>query len=227
MLDIRRVRAPGAPRQALQQPLSFFGVSLKIPEDVLNQDHRGIDNNSEIDCADGKQVRAFSHDHQEDGGEEQGERNVQPDDDRAAEVAEEDPLDQKNQQTSEDQVVQNGMGGDGNQGRAVVERNNPDSPRQTAIVIQRVDRLLDLGNHVGGFFRPSLHYDCPDDIVLAVAAQNTEPWPVAYRDLPDILHQNRNTVLLAENDILDVVYLVAFASDHRCRHRQSGRRHEY
>ena len=64
-----------------------------------------------------------------------------PNDDRAAKVAQEDPLDQENQQASEDQVVQHGVRGDGDQRRPVVERNDLDSARQAAVVIQRVDRL--------------------------------------------------------------------------------------
>ena len=93
------------------------------------------------------------------------------------------------------------------QRRTVVERNNLYSARKTAVAIQRLDRLLDLGNHVGGFFRSPLHHDCADNVVVRVAAQNAEPWPVAHRNRSDILHQNRNAVLLAQNDILDVVHL--------------------
>ena len=149
---------------------AFFAVALKIPEDILDQDYRGIDNDAEIDRADGKQVGAFPQNHQQDGGEEQRKRNVQPDDDRAAKVAEENPLDQEDQHASENQVVQNRMRGEGDQRRTVVKRNNLDSARQTAVVIQRVDRLLDLGNHVGGFFRSPLHHDGADHVVLTVAA---------------------------------------------------------
>ena len=58
--------------------------------------------------------------HQQDGGEEQREWNVQAHDDCAAKVAQEDPLDQENQQASEDQVVQDRMRGERDQGRPVV-----------------------------------------------------------------------------------------------------------
>src|SRR5579883_916489 len=37
------VRPPRTSRKALQQSLSFFGVSLKISKHVLNQDYRRID----------------------------------------------------------------------------------------------------------------------------------------------------------------------------------------
>ncbi len=44
--------------------------------------------------------------HQDDDGEEQRERNVDADDDGAAQIAEKDPLDEKDQQTAEDEIVQ-------------------------------------------------------------------------------------------------------------------------
>ena len=74
--------------------------------------------------------------HQENGGEEQRERDVQPNDDRAAEIAEENPLDQEDQQASENQVVQNRVRGEGDQRGAVIKRNNLDSRRQAPVVIQ-------------------------------------------------------------------------------------------
>ena len=49
--------------------------------------------------------------HQQDERKEQRERDVDADDDRAAQVAEEHPLDQEDQQAAEEQVVQYRMGG--------------------------------------------------------------------------------------------------------------------
>ena len=44
-------------------------------------------------------------------------------------------------------------------------------------------------------------------MLLMVAAQNAESWPVTDRYLPDILHQHRDTVFLRQNHILAVVNL--------------------
>ena len=65
--------------------------------------------------------------HQDDDAEEQRERDVDADDDRAAQIAEEDPLDQKNQQTAEDEIVQNRMGRDVDERGAIVIRNELDA----------------------------------------------------------------------------------------------------
>src|SRR5271157_6523634 len=88
---------PSTLRQTLQESLSFFRIPLKIPEDVLDQDHCRIHDDAEIYCTHRQQVCAFSQNHEQNCGEEQRERNVQTNDDRAAEIAKENPLDQEYQ----------------------------------------------------------------------------------------------------------------------------------
>jgi hypothetical protein len=73
---------------------------LEIPENVLDQDHRRIDDDAEIDGADRKQVGVLPHHHHDDDGEKQRERNIDADDDGAAQVAEENPLDDEDQERS-------------------------------------------------------------------------------------------------------------------------------
>ena len=89
----RRISAQSALRELLQQALSASRRRLEIPENVLDQDHRRIDDDAEIDGADRQQVGVLSHQHHDDDGEEQRERDVGADDDGAAQVAEENPLD--------------------------------------------------------------------------------------------------------------------------------------
>jgi hypothetical protein len=136
--DLRRVRPPKALRQTLEQALPFFGLALEIPEDILHQDHRRIHDDAEIHRAHGKQVGAFALHHQQDDGEEKRERDVHPHDDGAAEVPQENPLDQEDQQASENEVVQNGVGGE-RSGGAVVKGNHLDSRRQAPVAIHFVD----------------------------------------------------------------------------------------
>ncbi len=79
---------------------------LKIPEDVFDQDHSRIDDNAEIDGADGQQVRILAAHDENDDAEEQRKWNIDADDDRAAQVSEKDPLNQKDQDAAEDEIVQ-------------------------------------------------------------------------------------------------------------------------
>src|SRR5208283_2096056 len=104
------ISPPKALGKVLEQTLSFFLASLEVSEYILNEDYRRIHDDAEIYCADREQVRAFSLDHQENDCEEQRKRNVQSDDDGAAEITEKNPLDHEDQKASENQVVQNSVG---------------------------------------------------------------------------------------------------------------------
>ena len=103
--------------------LPIGGAALKVAEDVLDQDDRRIDDDAEVDGADRQQVGILAAHHQNDDAEEQRKRNVDADDDGAAQVAEKDPLDQKNQNAAEDEIVQHRSGRHRNQHRAIVKRH--------------------------------------------------------------------------------------------------------
>ena len=67
---------------------------------------------------------------QKDDRKEQRKWNVDPHDDGAAQVAQEDPLDQEDEHAAEDEIVQDRMRGHIDQRGAVVERYNPDAGRK-------------------------------------------------------------------------------------------------
>ena len=96
----RRIGAPALLGELLQQRLPVLRLRLEIAVDVLDQDHRGIDDDAEIDGADRQQVGVLAAQHQDDDAEEQRERDVGADDDGAAQVAEKDPLNEEDQQDS-------------------------------------------------------------------------------------------------------------------------------
>ena len=77
------------------------GPAWKIAIDVLDHDNGGVDDDAEIDRADRQQVGVFAAQDKDDDAEEQRERDIGADDDGAAQVAEEQPLNQENQQTAE------------------------------------------------------------------------------------------------------------------------------
>ena len=80
----------------------------QMAEDVLHHDDGGIDDDAEIDRADREQVGGFAAQHRDDDGQEQRHRNGRRDDQRAAQIAEEHPLDQEDQRDAEQHVVQHG-----------------------------------------------------------------------------------------------------------------------
>ena len=198
---------PSARRR--KQALPFFRAPLEISEDILDEDHRRIHDDAEIHGADRQQVGAFTLQHQQHDGKEQRKRDVHPDDDRAAEIAQENPLDQEHQQASENEIVQNGVGGDRDQRAAIIKGNHLDSRRQAAVAVHPGDFGFDLGQHVGGLLHAAHHHDGRHHVVLLVAAANPEPRHVAHLHLRDVLHQHGNAVRLGQDDVLDVIDLVA------------------
>src|SRR5580700_2899500 len=192
-----------------KQPLSVFRGRLEISKYIFNKDYRRIHDDPEVHGSDGKQVRAFALKHQQEDGEKERKGDVESNDQRAAKVAEKNPLDQEDQQASENQVVQNGVRGDRDERGTVIKRNYLHTRWETPVVIQLVNCCFHLRDHVGGFFGAPHHHDGPDNIILPVSAQNPQPWPVTDRHLANILHQHRDTVDLIQHHVLDVAYLVA------------------
>ena len=94
--------------------------------------------------------------------------------------------------------------GQRDQRRTIVERNDLNPRRQASVLIDRFNRLLNLRDHVGGLFGAPLHYDCPNNIVVRIPRQDTQPRPVSDRYLSNILHQNRDAVFLAQHDFFSM-----------------------
>ena len=114
-VDVRCALVGSDPETALGEILQQFlprrRTCLDIAEDVFDQDHRRIDDDPEVHGADRQQIGVLALQHQQDDREQQREGNVQADDDRAAQIAQEDPLDQEDQSAAEDQIVQNRVRG--------------------------------------------------------------------------------------------------------------------
>src|SRR3984885_8232833 len=193
----------------LKQRLPAFSRGLKIPVDIFHHDHGGIDNDAEIDRAERQQVGVFALQHQNDDGEKQRERNVGADDDGAAQIAEKHPLNDENQQAAEDQVVQHRVRGDPDQEASIVVGNDLDARRQAAVAVELYDLGLDFRNDVVGVLGSSHHHDGGGDVVIVISAPNAEPRPKTDGDAGDVLDLDRQAVHLGQDDVLDVLDLVA------------------
>ena len=82
------------------------GSRLKIAENIFDQDHSRFHNDAEVHCSHRKQIRAFALDRRI-MAKNSANGMFMPDDNRAAEIAKKNPLNQEHQQQSEDQIVQN------------------------------------------------------------------------------------------------------------------------
>ena len=203
------VGPPGLFGQLMQQALPLFRRGLEVAIDVFHQDHRGIDDDAEIDRADRQQVGVLVAQHQDDHAEEQRERDVGADDDRAAQVAEKSPLDQENEQAAEHEVVQHGRRRHGDQGAAVVDRNELHAGRKRPVAVDLLDLAAHTCGHVVGVQRAVHDHDRRDHVVLVVAPRLAEPRHDSDRDFGDLLDEHRHAVRLEQQDVFDVLDLVA------------------
>ena len=208
MRRARRVRAVEAVGQPLQPNPPFVRGPLEVAEDVLDEDHSKIHNDAEVHGPDGEEVCAFASNHKENDGKEQRERDVQPNDDRAADVAEENPLDEEDEQASEDEVVQDRVSGHCDQRGAIIIGNHRHPRRQTPIGIHLLDLGPDLWNHVGGPLRAAHYHDGAHHVVVPVPAQDAEPRHAAHIHPGNILHQHGHAARLSQDDVLDIIHLV-------------------
>src|ERR1700747_3402992 len=145
----------------------------------------------------------------DDYGEEQRERNVDADDDRAAQIAKEYPLDHEDQAAAVDEVAQHRAGGLRYQCRAIVIRNELHTRRQRTVAVQLRNLVLDQRYDVVGVISPSHDHDCERDIVIVIFASDAKPRHVADRNFGDIFYLHRHAVRLREPDILDIVNVPA------------------
>ena len=143
-----------------------------MPIDVLDHDHRGIDHQAEIDCADREQIGRLAAQHHEPDRERQREGYGHRHDDGAAYVAEKRPLQQKNQHDAGNHVVQHGARRDMDQVAAIVDALNADARRENAAAIDLVHLRFDPLDR-GDAFRAAPHqHDALNDVIDIVVARD-------------------------------------------------------
>src|SRR4029077_9896079 len=169
-----------------------FGVRQPT-EDRLHHDHGGIDDQAEIDGADRQQVGGFAAQHQDADREEQRERYRGADNQRAAQVAEKYPLQQHDQQDSEGHVFEHRFRGGLDQVLAVIDPLDPHARRQNRRMVDLFDQLLDPGDRGRTLLAAAHQHDTLDDIVVLILARDSQSRLLAYRDIGNVLDQDRRT----------------------------------
>src|SRR5260221_5818112 len=187
----------------------MLGRRLKVSIDIFHHDHGGIDDDAEIDRAERQEIRIFSAQHQDDDGEEKRERNVGADDDGAPEIDQEYPLNEENQQTAKDEIVQNRLRGHSDQRAAIVIRNDLDPGGQASVAIEPGDFGLNARNDVVGMLGPPHHDDRRRDVIIVIPARDSKPRHVTDRDPRHVLDLDGKPARLGQDDVLDILDLVA------------------
>ncbi len=151
-----------------------------------------------------KQIGRVAAQHRDDDGEKQRHRNGRRHDQRAAQIAEEHPLDQEDQRDAEQHIVHHRAHRDRDQVAAVVERIDLDAGRQAAVAVDALDRRAHPRHHVHGALELLHQHDAEHDVVLVVAAGDAEARREADLIVRDVRQHHRQSALLAHHDIVDV-----------------------
>ena len=151
--------------------------AAEMADDVLHHDHRAVDHHAEIKRAQRQQVGRDMTQIKTDGGKQQRERNGERNDQRAANIPQEEKENDHHQDDALGQIVQNRVGGVMQQIAAIQEGNDLDSLGQNLII-----ELFDLGvnAHQGriGVVALLQQYDALDHIaVVDDLAVDRDEWP--------------------------------------------------
>ncbi len=128
------------------------------------------DDDAEVDGAKGKKICVLAPQNENDDAEEEGEGDVDADDDRASQISEKNPLNDEDEQASEDEVMKNRARRDVDERRAVVIRDQFHARRQASIGVDLLDLGLDARNDIVRVQRPVHDEDCGHDVVVIVTA---------------------------------------------------------
>jgi hypothetical protein len=204
-----RIGAVASFHQRAQQLALVLLRPLKITEYVFHQDHGGIDNDAEIDGADGQQISILSDQDQDDDAEEQRKGDIDPNDDGAAKVAKKHPLNQEDEQAAENEIVQDRVCGHVHKRGAVIEGDELHPWRQRSVGVDSRHRGLDARHNVVGMQCSVHHHDGRYDVILRIATGPPKPRHVPHPDSGNILYLRRHPIRLGKHNSFDIAHLPA------------------
>jgi len=200
----RQLRVVPALRELGQQRRPLLARPLQVVEQVFNQDHRRVDDDAEIDRADRQPIGRLAREHQHDHAEQQRERDAGADDQRAAQIAEEDPWIRNTSRQPSTRLRSHRARGHVDQRRPVVKRRDLHAGRQRAVVVDPLDLALT---------RASTSLVCKVRFITTIAVTTSswssrpglaQPRQMADPDRCDVLHAHRRGMGLRQHDVADI-----------------------
>ncbi len=190
--------------QARLAVLDLLRLELAQPlEDILNHDHRAVDDDTEVHRAKRQQVGWNTHPGQPDEGRQQRQRDDQRHDRRGAHVGQEQVQHRHHQQRAFHQVAEHGVQGLVDQRGAIVVRHDLHALGQD-LVVQQVDPLLQRLQHQRRVLALAHHHDARDDVVLVVLAHQALRRRAADPHVGDILDKDGGAVVLGHHHVGDI-----------------------
>jgi len=200
--DDRFVDGPDA-RPVIFQLAGFAEAS----EDVLDDDHRAIDDDAEVHGAQRQQVGRNADQAEADEGAEQGERDHGGDDAGGPQVGQEDVEHQHDQRRAFQQVAVDGFQGLADQPGAVVVGNQLHTGRQAAAV-QLVHLRLQRIEHQGGVLVLAQQDDAGYHVVLVAVgvgiADDALGRDARLDHLGHVADTERRSVVFGDDDLADI-----------------------
>ena len=190
----------------IHQTVIFAGPRSPFAEDVFHHHDGAIDDDSEIDGADGKQVGGNVTPVQADKREHQSERDGHSDNQRRPQTEQEQPENDEHQHQAQQEVLLHRSGGFFDQSLAVVIRNHFHVGRQDPFV-QFFRHLLDaLEDHLRLLANAHQNHAF-HGLILVHVAKLAEPRRVADLHVGQIFHVDRDAAFLGYDDVADILQL--------------------
>src|ERR1700676_980182 len=187
-------------------------VSLSMTEaelavNVLDHDDGAVNDDAEVDGADGEKVGGFTGGVKKDEGEEQGERDGKSGDDGGADADQEKDEHDEDEDHAANEVPFDGIGGHADQVAAVVERADF-HVRGKNVAIEVCGFLLNGLQNRLRLFAAAHEDDAFDGVIVFLGAglktENAEAGRVADFDVADVLDADGNAIVAADDDFADV-----------------------
>ena len=189
--------------------------------DVFDHDDGAVNDDSEIDGADGEKIGGFAGEMQKNEGEEQRERNGERGDDGGADADQEEDQNDQHENHAAKEIAFDGVGGDADQVAAVVIRTDADVARKHGLV-DLFGFLLDAFEDVLGLLAAAHEDDAFDGVVVILCfvlkAEDAEARSVADFDVADVFDANGRAIVAGDDDFADV-----FGGFHAGRGRERSR----
>src|SRR5262245_45825565 len=177
----------------------------QMPKDDLDHDHRGTDNDTEVDGTHREYNSRVATKHHNNDAKAERHGDGRGDNDRAAQVAEEDVLNHKDEEHAKEDVVQNGVSGHRDQIVSIIKGANLHTGWQHLRRVHRLHFSLDALEDLGGLLAPAHQHDSLNDVILFVASGDAEPLRIPQFHLCDIFEQYGDPTRLEEDDVVEII----------------------
>ncbi len=193
-----------------------FGILFAPAQDVLHHHDGAVDDDAEVDRAQRQQVGRNLEVVHQDERRQQRQRDRDGHDDRRARAAQEQQQHDRHQRHALDERLAHRMHGGVDQLAAVDIRHDLHVLGQD-VLVQVAHGVVHAGHHARRVLVLEQQRDALDGVRVVVHAQDAVPLAVTQHHAAEVLDQHRHAVLLADDDVAQVVEVAdqAHAADHQ------------